>query len=57
MWFMSTSCNRPGEPKPPFEEVAPEPITVKTSLFTGLLQTEFIKIGVDSGLETRFSSI
>jgi hypothetical protein len=26
------------------------------TLFTGLLQTEFIKIGVESGLETRFSS-
>jgi hypothetical protein len=26
------------------------------NLFTGLLQTDFIKIGVESGLETRFSS-
>jgi hypothetical protein len=30
---MPTSCNRPVEPKPP-SKVAPEPITVKTSLFT-----------------------
>jgi hypothetical protein len=53
MWLMPTYGNRPVEPKSP-SKVAPELITVKTAVFTGLPPTLFSERGFKFGLVTRF---